>query len=143
MHFTTPSYQNSKMLLKKTNKSKHWYYLFISKFCWDDIWQFSDDHGITFTCICNCCAGIQCKSLVQITPTPVFKIGSYLHFNCSNMHHRDNLHILICFYWQIAIFRQRSWVLIRSQYSRLEFETQHLDFAVSCMSHFFFQNGLS
>lgn len=124
--------------------------------------QFSNDRDIIY--ICNCSAGIQCTGIlfVQITPPPIFKIGSYLHFNCSNMHYRDNHQTLIFLYiyWQIdywycshkrkptllshwqlflvlffghlnqgfnriTIFRHRSWVLIWSQYSHLEFETRH------------------
>lgn len=33
--------------------------------------------------------------LVWITPHKVFKIGSYLYFNCTSINQRDNLYLII------------------------------------------------
>lgn len=41
---------------------------------------------------CGCQKG---TPLVWITPHKVFKIGSYLYFNCTSMNQRDNLYMII------------------------------------------------
>lgn len=52
---------------------------------------------------CGCQKG---TPLVWITPHKVFKIGSYLYFNCTSMNQRDNLYMIIdtlifFFHWQM------------------------------------------
>lgn len=52
---------------------------------------------------CGCQKG---TPLVWITPHKVFKIGSYLYFNCTSMNQRDDLYMIIdtlifFFHWQM------------------------------------------
>lgn len=116
MHFTTPSYQNSKMLLKKTiNQSisiTYSYQNFVGMI-------FNSFRMIMALHIHVSAIAVQAyrvnrwfkKLLLQFSRLEVICISIV------QIRTIGNLHILICFYWQIAIFRQRSWVLIRSQYS--------------------------